>query len=185
LNRWHLQQALKVIRTGGVIAYPTEAVFGLGCQPENYIAVKRILNLKNRPFSKGLIIIAAAIEQLHPYVSFTDLTQYQQIRNTWPGPVTWLVPARPGVPDWIRGLHDSIAVRVSQHPVVRDLCKLTGPLISTSANPAGCSPAKTALKVRIYFGQSLDYILPGNIGLHQKPTEIRNALTGKILRPGT
>ena len=171
--------------TGGVIAYPTEAVYGLGCQPENYIAVKRILDLKNRPFEKGLIIIAAEIEQLYPYVSFTDLPQFQQIRETWPGPVTWIVPARHGVPDWVRGEHESVAVRVSKHPVVRDLCRLTGPLISTSANPAECPPAKTALKVRIYFGQSLDYILPGNIGLHQKPTEIRSALTGDVLRPGS
>ena len=184
MNRWHLQQALKVIRTGGVIAYPTEAVFGLGCLPENYIAVKRILDLKNRSSRKGLIIIAAAIEQLRPYITFMDLSRSQQIRNTWPGPVTWIVPARPGVPDWLRGEHESIAVRVSNHPVVRDLCRLTGPLVSTSANPAGCQPAKTALKVRIYFGRSLDYILPGNIGLYQKPTEIRNALTGKIVRPG-
>lgn len=170
--------------TGGVIAYPTEAVYGLGCQPENFIAVKRILYLKNRPFKKGLIIIASAIEQLHPYVSFTDIPRYHEIRKTWPGPVTWIFPARYGVPDWLRGEHQSIAVRVSNHPVVRDLCRLTGPLISTSANPAGCPPAKTALKVRIYFGQSLDYILPGNTGLHQKPTEIRNALTGEVLRPG-
>ena len=185
MNRWHLQQALKVIRSGGVIAYPTEAVYGLGCQPENFIAVKRILDLKNRPINKGLIIIAAAVEQLDRYVSFTDISRYRQILQTWPGPVTWLLPARPGVADWIRGDHDSLAVRVSDHPVVRELCRLTGPLISTSANPAGCPPAKSARKVRYYFGRSIDYILPGYIGEQQKPTEIRDAATGEVIRPGT
>jgi L-threonylcarbamoyladenylate synthase len=184
LNHWHLQQALRIIKAGGIIAYPTEAVYGLGCQPENYSAVTRILHLKRRPLEKGLIIIAAEIEQLHPYVSFTDRVLYQEILSTWPGPVTWVIPARMEVPTWIRGEHESIAVRVSDHPVVRDLCRLTGPLVSTSANPAGCPPATTMLKVRTYFGQSLDYILPGNTGLNHKPTEIRDALTGKVLRPG-
>ena len=174
-----------MIRAGGVLAYPTEAVYGLGCQPENYIAVKRILDLKNRPLEKGLIIIAASIEQLYPYVSFADVPRYQDMLATWPGPVTWLVPARPGVPDWIRGEYESVAVRVSDHPLASALCRLAGPLISTSANPADGSPAKTALRVRIYFGQSLDYIVPGTTGLHRKPTEIRDAATGKIIRTGT
>lgn len=174
-----------MIRAGGVIAYPTEAVYGLGCQPENQAAVKRILELKNRPIEKGLIIIAASIEQLHPYVSFADVPRYQEMLATWPGPVTWLVPVRPGVPEWIRGDNESVAVRVSDHPLAGTLCRLAGPLVSTSANPAGCSPAKTAIRVRIYFGQSLDYILPGSTGLRSKPTEIRDAVTGKIIRTGT
>lgn len=174
-----------MIRSGGVIAYPTEAVYGLGCQPANFIAVKRILNLKNRPCEKGLIIIAASIEQLHPYISLADIPRSREILDSWPGPVTWVIPARPGVPDWIRGDSESVAVRVCAHPLTRDLCMFTGPLVSTSANPGGYPPAKTALKVRVYFGRAVDYILPGNIGSYRKPTEIRDAMTGKVLRSGT
>ena len=173
-----------MVRSGGVIAYPTEAVYGLGCQPANIIAVERILNLKNRPCEKGLIIIAASIEQLDPYISIAGIPRSREILESWPGPVTWVVPARPGVPRWIRGDSKSVAVRVCAHPPTRNLCMLTGPLVSTSANPGGYPPARTALKVRIYFGQAVDYILPGNTGSSRKPTEIRDAMTGEILRPG-
>ena len=182
MSRWHLNQAIRVIKSGGVIAYPTEAVYGLGCHPGNYQAVKRILRLKQRPVHKGLILIAADISQLEQYISFPDQTIREHVLTTWPGPVTWVLPARPAVPGWIRGNHDSVAVRVSNHPLVRELCSRTGPIVSTSANPAGRPPARSLLKVMNYFGQSIDYILPGRTGLHRNPTEIRDAKSGKILR---
>lgn len=184
MNRWHLNQAVRVILEGGVIAYPTEAVYGLGCLPHNYFAVARILNLKNRHVNKGLILVASNVEQFAEYVIFPDNTVKQRVLSTWPGPVTWVLPARPEVPIWLRGQHKTIAVRVSKHDVIRRLCEKTGALVSTSANPAKKPPAKSALKVRSYFGQSLDYILHASIGSNRQPTEIREAITGKILRPG-
>ena len=184
MNRWHLNQAVRVVKSGGVIAYPTEAVFGLGCLPENYQAVSKILELKHRSINKGLILIAADILQIERYVIFPDEAVRQKIISTWPGPVTWVLPARQHVPVWIRGSYDSVAVRVSNHALVRELCSRTGPLISTSANPANRSPAKSALKVMDYFGQSVDFILHGKTGSDRKPTEIRDAISGNILRSG-
>ena len=185
MNNWHLNQAVRIILEGGVIAYPTEAVYGLGCLPYDYFAVARILSLKNRPAKKGLILVAANVEQLTKFIIFPDEAIRQRVISTWPGPVTWVLPARPGVPVWLRGQHNTIAVRVSKHKVIHRLCEKTGALVSTSANPANKPPAKSALKVRSYFGQSLDCILHSSIGSNSRPTEIREAYTGKILRPGS
>jgi L-threonylcarbamoyladenylate synthase len=184
LNNWHLNQATRIIFRGGVIAYPTEAVYGLGCLPYDYFAVSRILDLKNRPVQKGLILVAANINQLAGYIEFPDETVRQRVLATWPGPVTWVLPAKPEVPIWLRGQHNTIAVRVSKHDVIRSLCEKTGALVSTSANPANRPPARTALKVRDYFGKSLDYILHASIGSNRLPTQIIEANTGKILRSG-
>lgn len=175
--------AIKALHSGGVIAYPTEAVYGLGCLPHFWPAVSRILTMKKRPVHKGLIMVAATIDQLLPYVEFPDKSVKNRVLATWPGPVTWLLPARPIVPDWVRGSHDTVAVRVSDHPVVQSLCRQAGPLISTSANPAGLPPARSALKVRTYFPRQLDYILTGKLGNQDHTTEIRHAGSGKIIRP--
>lgn len=182
MNRWHLNQAIRIIKSGGVIAYPTEAVYGLGCLPENFPAVKKILHLKQRQMHKGLILVAADVSQLEQYISFPNQAVRKQVLDTWPGPVTWILPAKPAVPVWIRGNHASVAVRVSNHPLVRELCSKTGPIVSTSANPTGRPPARTIWKVINYFGRSLEYILPGKIDIHRGPTEIRDAISGKILR---
>jgi L-threonylcarbamoyladenylate synthase len=107
-----------------------------------------------------------------------------EILASWPGPVTWVVPAKPGLPRFVTGTHQGIAVRVSAHPVVRQLCAMVGVLVSTSANPGGHIPARNPLKVRNYFADRVDYIVPGQLGSSLKPTEIRNALNGKILRKG-
>lgn len=184
MSNWHLNQAVRIILRGGVIAYPTEAVYGLGCLPDDYYAVSRILRLKNRPVEKGLILVAAHVEQLEAYIQFPDESVRRNVLSTWPGPVTWVLPARPEVPIWLRGHHKTIAVRVSDHKVVRSLCEKTGALVSTSANPSNRPPARSALKVRDYFRGSLDYILQANVGSSRKPTEIRDAVSGKILRSG-
>jgi L-threonylcarbamoyladenylate synthase len=178
---WHIRQALRVLRSGGIIAYPTEAVYGLGCSPLDFDAVSRILKIKRRNMEKGLIIVAAYPQQLIPYVEFSD-DSMPQILASWPGPVTWLIPAKSNTPAWLTGKHNTLAVRVSAHPVVRALCSVTGPLVSTSANPEGFSPAKTSARVRSYFRTAIDYILPGKTGPQRQPTEIRMASTGCIIR---
>lgn len=176
--------AARILDKGGIIAYPTEAVYGLGCLPDIRDAVYRLLLLKNRSVSKGLILVAAFPEQLEKYVCYPDASVREQVLATWPGPVTWLLPAQRGTPDWIKGSHATVAVRVSGHPVVGALCREAGALVSTSANPEHKSPARTLRKVVEYFGHSLDYIVPGEIGNLARPTEIRDAVTGKIIRPG-
>lgn len=179
---WHITRAALVIRRGGIIAYPTEAVYGLGCCPWDSEAVFRILSLKRRDPGKGLIIVAAEIGQLDGLVDFSGDFDVAAVTASWPGPVTWILPAAARVPNWLIGSHRGIAVRVSNHPGVRALCLKTGPLVSTSANPAGAAPARSCTRVRCYFRNHLDYILPGRVGQLGMPTEIRNAITGARIR---
>ncbi|MGB5495457.1 MAG: Sua5/YciO/YrdC/YwlC family protein, partial [Sedimenticolaceae bacterium] len=117
LNRLKLQHAARVLRAGGVVAYPTEAVFGLGCDPLNRSAVLRLLAIKQRPMDKGLILIANRLEQLLPFLRPLDPKVEQRLQETWPGPVTWLLPAHPAAPRWLRGRHTKLAVRVTAHPL--------------------------------------------------------------------
>ena len=168
--------------SGGVIAYPTEAVYGLGCDPFNAAAVARILTLKRRRPHKGLIVVAAEFRQLLPLLNLHQDLPLDQILATWPGPVTWVMPASTRVPHWLRGDRGGIAVRVSAHPLVRELCGLTGALVSTSANPEDRVPARTAARVRAYFANRLDLIVPGTTGGRATPTVIRDAVTGRQIR---
>jgi len=178
-----IQRAAKRMRAGGVVAYPTEAVWGLGCDPNNAEAVARLLALKSRPWEKGLILVAARIEQFAPLVERLDRGMQQQLREAWPGPVTWLVPTAGLVPEWISGRFDSVALRVTDHPVAAGLSlAFGGPIVSTSANPAGKPSARTALEVRRYFKDRLDDITPGRVGNRTQPSRIRDLLTGEVLR---
>ena len=185
VSPWHLRCASIVLKRGGIIAYPTESVYGLGCDPDNSDAVARLLQLKRRPASKGLILVAAELGQLEPYIQIPDAAMKRRLMDSWPGPITWLVPAAPYVPEWLRGKNDTLAVRVSAHPVVRGLCLAFGDaLVSTSANisnrPALCSP----LAIQRVFGDSVDYIVHGPLGGLSRPSEIRDAISGRVVRPG-
>ncbi|MDH5182379.1 MAG: L-threonylcarbamoyladenylate synthase [Gammaproteobacteria bacterium] len=182
-DKWKIRQACHVMKTGGIIAYPTEAVYGLGCDPLNADAVHRLLAMKQRPIDKGLILVAANLQQLKPYIQSLTEEQLQCVQQSWPGPTTWIVPARLNVPVWIRGHHTSLAVRVSAHPVVQALCKtFGGPIISTSANRSGMPPARSALQVRRGFIVPVDYTLHAPLGGADKPTEIRDLRSGKVVR---
>ncbi|EMQ4302138.1 L-threonylcarbamoyladenylate synthase type 1 TsaC [Yersinia enterocolitica] len=185
-NRAALSDVLQALQQEEVIAYPTEAVFGLGCDPDSEKAVNALLALKQRPWQKGLILIAANYEQLKPYVDDAALTDSQRetIFSVWPGPVTWVIPTRPETPGWLTGSFDSLAVRVTDHPLVQQLCSQYGkPLVSTSANLSGQEPCRTTEEVRIQFGSSLP-VLAGLVGGRLNPSEIRDALTGKQFRQG-
>lgn len=173
------------LRAGAVIAYPTEAVYGLGCDPLNPWAVARILRLKRRPDRKGMILIAADEAQLEPFLGDIAEPMRQRMRASWPGPVTWVVPAAPTVPDWISGGRPTIAVRVTAHPIAAALCRaFGGALVSTSANRSGQPPARSALRVRALFGTELDDVVNGPLGGLQRPTTIIDARSGAILRQG-
>lgn len=170
--------AVKALQQGEVVAVPTEAVYGLSVDPRSESAVKRLLELKKRNPEKGLILVASDITQLEPYVEILP----EHILSTWPGPVTWVVPAKNTVFGLLRGKHSTIAVRVSAHPIVSSLCaEFGGALVSTSANVEGQPPALTEQAVREYFGKDV-LIVPGNLGGLSKPTEIRDARTGEVIR---
>ena len=176
-----LQCAARILKQGGIVAYATEYCFGLGCDPLNRDAVLRLLRLKRRPVNKGLIILAADTGQLAPYVTTLSASELA----TWPGPHTWLLPVRPGVPAWITGRHDKIALRVTAHAQAAALCHAAGmAIISTSANRGGEVPARTDREVTRRFGKLVDYVLPGHVGDAPAPTPIRDAVTGKLERPG-
>ena len=175
--------AITALQQGGIIAYPTEAVYGLGCDPLNQAAVARLLSLKKRPVSKGLILIAAEWEQLACYVKPIPTQAMATVLATWPGPVTWLFPAARMTPDWIRGEHATVAVRVTAHPIARALCMHFGrPIVSTSANPAGQLPARDAEAVSKIFTAGVEIIVGGEVGGLLQPTEIRDVETGKTIR---
>lgn len=170
---------------GGVIAYPTEAVYGIGCLPQDEQALLRVVSLKRRAAQKGLIVVAASIEQLEPLAELPGGAIGEEMRARWPGPLTWIVPARPGLPVLLTGGRPTIAVRVSAHPIVQRLCRRTGSaLVSTSANLSGAAPARTALAVRRRLGRFVDFVLAGPLGDSARPTEIRDAATGRVLRAG-
>mgnify|MGYP000950678995 FL=1 len=183
MNRLRLRAVARAVQAGGIVAYPTEAVYGLGCDPRNEPAVRRLLALKHRPMHKGLILIAADFAQLAPFLQPLSPADHAQLAATWPGPYTWLISARPDTPRWLRGRHDTLVVRVTAHPLAAALCRACGhALVSTSANFSGRPPARTALAVRRQLGRSIDALLAGLTGGAAKPTEIRDLRSGQRVR---
>ncbi len=180
------EQAIAALRTDGVIAYATEAVFGLGCDPDSEAAVQRLLTIKQRPVEKGLILIAADVAQLQDYIDLSQLSpeQLARVQASWPGPFTWIMPARATTPAWLTGRFDTLAVRVSAHPQVQALCRAYGkPLVSTSANLTGEEPARCTADIGATLTQLLAYVLPGEVGDQANPSEIKDARTGAVIRP--
>ena len=184
LSSFKLKYAADLIRSGGVVAYPTEGVFGLGCDPDCRIAVMQILDLKQRSQRAGLILIAANATQLSDWIMPTTVER-ERLSAATQDVITWIVTANPLAPCWITGGRKTIAVRITQHPVAAALCHLAGtPLVSTSANRHGHPPARSALSARCKFGRQIDYVVPGTTGAMGRPSEIRDARTGMVLRPG-
>lgn len=183
LIQHRLRLAARVIAQGGLVAYPTEAVYGLGCDPWNASAVMRLLALKRRDPAKGLIVLAAHPDQLAPFVLPLGPERMSEILASWPGPNTWLMPARPGVPYWLRGRFDTLAVRVTQHPLAAGLCRAYGgAIVSTSANVATRPPARSAVQVRRRLRGGPDLILAGACGGAERPSVIRDGRTRRVLR---
>ena len=181
--RRRIAHAAEVVRAGGVVAYPTEAVYGLGCLPDDPVAVQRLLDLKARPGSKGFIVIAPSVEPLLGLVALPDGTMGDTIMSSWPGPVTWVLPARVTTPPWLTGGRETLAVRVTAHPIAAELASACGGLlVSTSANRSGHPPLRSALRLRCVLGSAVDYVLPGPLGNADKPSAIRDGKTGAWLR---
>lgn len=183
LMPWHLQTALRALRAGGIVACPTEAVWGLSCDPLHTHALEHLLELKQRDWRKGLILVAADFGALEPYVQLPSRNALKRAQATWPGPATWVFPAAAETSLLLTGEHDTLAVRVTAHPVLRALCQAWGgALVSTSANRSGREPARSATQVHLQFGRKLDAIVPGALGGLERPTTIRHVASGMILR---
>jgi L-threonylcarbamoyladenylate synthase len=184
-TRVHVGRAARIVLAGGVIAYPTEAVYGLGCLPERRDAVMRLLALKRRSWRKGLLLIGADLEQLERYVVLPPEPRRSEVLATWPGPVTWVLEARRPLLPWITGGRDSVAVRLTDHALARELCARVGSaIVSTSANVTRRPPYRRALPLRRALQRGVDYVLAGELGGLGAPTTIRDGRSGRVLRPG-
>lgn len=181
----NLDAIADTLRNGGVIAYPTEAVWGLGCLPECEAAVQSILALKNRSWTKGLILVASQIEQVQAYTNLSN-SQKAEIKKSESKSITFLVPKSKKAPLWITGEHQKIAIRISDHPAIQAICeRLKSSLVSTSANPSGKPPAISQQMVIEYFPDGLDGTYYGDVGGQLNVSEIRDLVTGEIIRGGT
>jgi len=181
----NLDDAVTALTQGSVIAYPTEAVWGLGCDPRHEAAVMRLLEIKRRPVDKGVIVVASSVDVLRDWVDIDALepARRQDVLASWPGPHTWILPVTAQTPRWVTGEHDGLAVRISAHPVVAALCAAWGaPLVSTSANLAGEPPARSRAALDPALLTSIDGVVDGEVGTLAQPTQIRDARSGQILR---
>ncbi len=184
LTAWRLRCAVRWLRQGGVIAYPTEAVFGLGCHPRQEPALRLLLQIKRRDWRKGLILIGDDVARLRPYLRPVAAELEARAQASWPGAVTWVWPVREEVSPLLRGMHTTLAVRVPAHPVARALCQASGEaLVSTSANRAAQPPARSALEVRRRLGARAPvFILAGEVNRAARPSRIIDLISQRTLR---
>ena len=182
-----IEKAVEILKNGGIVAVPTEGIYGLSCDASNIEAVKRLRTLKQREDNKGFIVVSADLEQLQPFIQPLNPKQLSLVQSTWPGPVTWLIPVNPNVSNLIHGDDPTIAVRVTAHPLLSEICRKLGKaVISTSANKAGEAPALRASGIDdIFTINQVDYILEGHLGELSGPTEIRDLQSNAIIRPLT
>jgi L-threonylcarbamoyladenylate synthase len=170
------------LKRGGLIAYPTESCYGLGCDPGNRKSVQLILKLKQRPQHKGLILIASNYRQVARYLQPLSPAEQNKLNNDGAQAVTYLMPVRHSTPRWLRGEHQTLAVRLTAHAFAKQLCRNAGSaLVSTSANRSGQRPAKTYAECQRLFGKKV-WVLRGRVGKRKQPSTIRAWSDGKIIR---
>lgn len=174
-----ISQAKTIIQHGGIIAYSTETVLGLGCDPNNEQAVKKILWLKSRAVTNGLIILVDSIESLKKYTKPLSREQHTTITST--KNTTWLIPANSNAPYWIVGEHNNIAIRITNHSTSKPLSCAAHGIVSTSANISSYKILQDQTEIRDWFGPHVDYMIIGESGSNT-PSEIRNLLSGEKLR---
>lgn len=180
-----IEHAASALQHGRVVACPTEAVYGLSCDPANRTAFDALVALKGRPLDHGVLLVGAEFAQLRRFIDLAAISRARldEIRAGWPGPVTWVFPRAFNAPEWLSGKHQGIALRLTAHPLMAALCRaFGGALVSTSANRHGQPPARDPQAVRQQFGEALAAIIDGPLGGQRRPTPIRDALTGAIIR---
>lgn len=184
MSPWLINRLGKAVQRGAVFAYPTDTIWGFGCHPLHAAAVHRILHIKQRSVSKGLILLASELSQLQPYLkknlNHQEINQLEFISEQ---PTTWLVEASEDCPNWLRGQFPTIAVRLTSHPFVQRLCHtINAPLVSTSANRSGCPTIRNAVQARRQFGSELDFIVEGFSPGGKKASRIKSLASDQIIR---
>lgn len=178
------QQACRTLDAGKLLVYPTESVFGLGCLANNKQALKRLRRIKRRESHKGFIVLCASTKQLHQ--SFPEIrlsTEHlAKLNEAQEHPTTWLLPYKKHLNPLLVGNNNSLAVRITEHPIARSLCQQCGPLVSSSANPAGIKTPETLLKVRKQFRWRVDFYLNERLGKSKSPSQIIDLLSGELIR---
>ena len=178
-----IANAVTALRAGGVVAYPTEFCYGLGCDPGNHQALERLIKIKRRQAEQGLILIAASIDHVNDYAELESLPLSTKIKASWPGPFTWLLPVKESVSTWVKGRHDTVAMRVTAHPSSQLLCQqYGGAIVSTSANRHGQEALLSASAVESEMGVELDFILDAPLGNAAAPSIIQDGVSGQRLR---
>ncbi len=176
-----LERIRRHLNSGGIIAYPTESCYGLGCDPKNYRAIRLLLGIKQRSESRGLILVAGDMRQLQRYIG--NPPPQEELARFWPGPYTLLLDASRRTPPWIRGRHDKVALRLTAHPDTSRLCRMLGmALVSTSANLSGMKPAGNFRDCTARFGKDV-LVVPGRTGKRKTPSTIVDFESGRIFRP--
>ncbi|AAO27144.1 conserved hypothetical protein [Buchnera aphidicola str. Bp (Baizongia pistaciae)] len=186
MNILSLSECVDRLRKNLVIAYPTESVLGLGCNPESIDAVKVLLKLKKRKLNKGFILVASHFNQIRSYISESKLSIYHKkiLYSSWPDTITYLLPAKSFVPDWLTGRSNFLGIRISAHNGINKLCSAFGKaIISTSANISGRNPCRTYEEFLKQFGTTVP-ILCGPLGTRKNPSKILNIINGSLIRHG-
>ncbi len=178
-------EAVEALKAGGIIAYPTEGVYGLGVDASNREAVFSLLKLKKRPVEKGLIVVVNDLDQVIQWIKKLDVDQKNRIlqRNDEGFRATWTIPANEKAPDYLTGGRSEIAVRVTTHPELKELCRRFGsPIVSTSANISGEESLSTIDEIIGKFNGKINGVLGGALGGASKPSQIISLSTHTILR---
>ena len=185
MSPWALNRLLHAVSKGAVFGYPTDTIWGFGCHPLIASSANRIRQIKNRSPDKGLILLSSRLEYCMAYVD-VEADQLQPVQVDSHQPTTWLVPASDFCPPWIRGNHATVAIRITDHPLVRLICdRLQAPIVSTSANRAGKSSVRNSQQMRKQFRYELDFIVTGFAAGANRPSAIKSLATGNSLRnPG-
>lgn len=181
----NIKKAISILCDGGVIAYPTESVFGLGCDPDNESALLKLLRIKNRSSSKGMLMVSHDFSLVTKYINFThiDETDLMYTKEFWPGPFTFLFPASDSCSQLLKGNHSTIAIRISTHPIIKALCSgFNKPIVSTSANISGNPPCVSLTDVHTNFDNIVNFIVDGETLNYSKPSTIIDLKTKIVLR---
>lgn len=184
MSPWAIERLGKAIQQGAVIAYPTDTIWGLGCHPQLAHSVGRVLNIKQRAVAKGLILLCSNLDYFDSYIGDQLSTeQTRRLTQRTSHPVTWLVPASAHCPVWIRGHSSRVAIRVTTHPFVREICEqIRSPIVSTSANRAGRATVRYAWQARRQFIEQVDFIVSGYDSGTKHASEIKSLESGHTIR---
>lgn len=172
-------QAVDVLKQGGLIIYPTEGIYGIGCDALNEKSVQNVFNVKYRNNEKSFIVLCSEVVHISKLIS-DDYVQDKKLSEK--EFITWIVPISKNCPQWLTK-NNKIAIRLTDHPVIKELCTgIDGPIISTSANISGKKYINNIDIISELFTDEVECIVEGNLGGEAKSSSIIDIATGHILR---